>query len=241
MQTPLRILRRRAIEIDPAIADLTPRQQLRERLILAVATDLFARFGPYAISFTNLARSMKMAPATMRWHFADLHALLGEIMRRHLQALRTAIEAVPSGAPDRRRLQRAAYVNATREGAGLTQVHHILTAYRTQLPDDERELVDALRDQLGLALGGAKGEAVLALLDFPQFGAEQIECMLQAAFRTSAPAEAPPAPGPQTAPTPETTPAPPKPRAPEPHIFAHAALSQAEAPRLRAPPERLAA
>jgi len=198
MLIPARILRAHAMDVAPSLRDLTAREIQREELILTTAAHLLARFGAAAISFTNLAIAIKVAPSTLRKHFPDFPALLGEIMRRHLQTLVSAIAAVPRDAPDRRRLQRAAYIEATRFLGAPTAAHLILVTHRTTLPDDERESVNAIRDQIGEILAGANGEAALNLLDCSCYDTAQIERMLIAAFcepeRVAAPTEAPPPP-----------------------------------------------
>ena len=150
-------------------------------MILTTAAHLIVRFGAPAISFTNLAVAIKIAPTTMRRHFPDFHALLGEIMRRHLKTISAALGAVPRDVPDRRRQQRAAYIEATRFLGAPTAAHLILVTYRAILPEDERESVNGIRDQLAMALGGDNGELALHLLDCPCCDLDQIERMLATA------------------------------------------------------------
>jgi AcrR family transcriptional regulator len=188
MLIPARILRQHAMDVDPTLRHLTPREEAREERILKTAIHLITRFGVAAISFTNLAIGIKIAPSTLRKHFADFDALLGEIMRRHLQIISQALAAVPCDAPDRPRRQRAAYIEATRCLGAPTATHLILTNYRANLPDDERETVNAIREQIGLELAGADGEACLHLLDCPGYDIDQIERMLIAAFCHEQPA-----------------------------------------------------
>jgi AcrR family transcriptional regulator len=200
MHIPARILRSHLMDIDRTLRDLTAREQAREERILRDAQFLIARFGAAALTFTNLAIAMKIAPATLRRHFADFDALLGEIMRRHLRAIASAIGEIPHDAPNRARLQRAAYITATRTLGAPTEAHLILTTHRTTLPEDERASVAGLRGQIGLELGGTNGEATLYLLDCPHFTIDQIEPMLEAAAQPVAdvPKQAaapPPTPG----------------------------------------------
>ena len=191
MLIPARILRKHAMDVDPTLRLLTPKEEAREERILTTAAHLITRFGAAAISFTNLAIAIKIAPSTMRRHFADFDALLGEIMRRHLQTIAEALGAVPRDAPDRPRLQRAAYIEATRGLGAPTAAHFILATYRTILPDDERDSINAIREQIGIILAGADGEACLHLLDCPCYDIDQIERMLSAAFCHEQPATAP--------------------------------------------------
>jgi AcrR family transcriptional regulator len=203
MLIPARILRTHAMDVDPTLRHLSEREIEREERIIACAQHLIVRFGAAAISFTNLALAIRISPTTMRMHFADFHALLGEIMRRHLKTINAAMAAVPRDAPDRPQLQRAAYIEATRFLGAPNAPHLILITYRTMLPDDERESVDSIREQIGMVLAGADGGACLSLLDNPCFDLGQIEAMLHTAFCTPETIQAeaaPPAPAEQPAP-----------------------------------------
>lgn len=201
MKIPARILRSHVMDIDRTLRELTQREEAREERILQDAQFLIARFGAAAITFTNLAIAIKVAPATMRRHFPDFDALLGEIMRRHLRAVAKAIAEIPPEAPDRRRQQRAAYLTATRNIGAPTEAHLILTTYRNTLPEDERTTVNDLRGQIGEMLSPGEAEATLHLLDCPHFDIAQIEAMLTAAQS--------PSPQPQPAAPPAAEPQPP--------------------------------
>ena len=181
MHIPARILRKHAIDVVPSLRDQTEREIRREEIILKAAESLIARFGAAAVTFTNLAIAIKIAPSTMRKHFTDLDALIGEMMRRHLSAISQAIGAVPRDAPDRQRKQRAAYIEATRFLGAPTQAHLILITYRTILAEDERISVEEIRNVIGDTLGRENPEGTLHLLDSPCFDIDQIEAMLTAA------------------------------------------------------------
>ena len=181
MHIPARILRKHAMDVVPSLRNQTEREVQREETILKAAACLIARFGAAAISFTNLATAIKISPATMRKHFTDLDALIGEMMRRHLSAISQAIGAVPRDAPDRQRKQRVAYIEATRCLGAPTQAHLILITYRTILAEDERISVEEIRNVIGDTLGRENPEGTLHLLDSPCFDIDQIEAMLTAA------------------------------------------------------------
>ena len=181
MHIPARILRKHAIDVVPSLRDQTEREIRREEIILKAAESLIARFGAAAVTFTNLAIAIKIAPSTMRKHFTDLDALMGEMMRRHLQTISQAMGAVPRDAPDRRRLQRAAYIEATRFFGAPTEAHLIYTTYRTILAEDERITIEEIRNVIGATLDGENPEGTLHLLDSPCFDIDQIEAMLTAA------------------------------------------------------------
>jgi AcrR family transcriptional regulator len=117
----------------------------------------------------------------MRKHFTDLDALMGEMMRRHLQTISQAMGAVPRDAPDRRRLQRAAYIEATRFLGAPTEAHLIYTTYRAILAEDERTTIEEIRDVIGNTLCPENPAGTLDLLDSPNFDPAEIEAMIAAA------------------------------------------------------------
>ncbi len=194
MQIPARLLRARAMEIDPTLAELTPRETEREQRILRNAQSLFARFGRHAITFTALAIAMKMAPRTLRKHFTCLDALFAEILTRHLQHVAAACLHLPNGAPAQAR--RAAYLAATRTKTGeLTEAHRLFVQQRLALPPDALEQLEAAYLSLGATLGGPSPHETLSILDNPYCTEARIETLL-ATYATSQPQATvkPPAP-----------------------------------------------
>ena len=101
---------------------LTGRQRDREDKILIAGEKLMARFGRHGITFALVAASVSISRATLFFHFTDLDALLGEILRRHLRALATALGEVPRETPNRQPVLRATYLHATRGPFGGTPV-----------------------------------------------------------------------------------------------------------------------
>jgi AcrR family transcriptional regulator len=185
------------MDVDPSLRQLSMKEEVRQDRILADAQCAIARFGLAAITFTNLAAAINVAPATMRRHFTDLDALVAEIMRRHLRTIAQAIGAVPHGAPDRKRHMRAAYIEATRCLGAPTEAHLILTRHRSALAEDERISVDDIRAQLATTLGGDDAGGALDLLDCFAYSLEDVEAMLAAVTARRAQAQAePPAPPP---------------------------------------------
>jgi AcrR family transcriptional regulator len=181
MQTPARILRALADRRDPNPLILTERQRRREERILLLAQHLFATEGRTRISFTNMAIALRMATSTLRWHFADLEALLAAILHRHLQAVATHLAQIPQSTPGAEQLRRAAYLEYTRTGfGGLTEAHLLFVRDRHLLPDDELEPIESLRRSIGHLLAGQNGAEALLLLDAPHIDGARIELMLAA-------------------------------------------------------------
>jgi AcrR family transcriptional regulator len=185
MFIPARILRADVIAREPALADMNQRERLQHERILRHAPALFARYGRQAISFRNFAVALKMAPATLRKHFADLDALFAAILTTHLMAVATAIG---DGPPDPA-ARRATYLAATRAPfGGLTEAHFLLVHERQLLPPDLREGVEALHQQLGALCAPIQAPPLstphlatkpLALLDCPAYEAAEIEQSLR--------------------------------------------------------------
>jgi hypothetical protein len=120
-----------------------------------------------------------MAPTTLRFHYVDLDALCGDILRIHLRKIADAIGNVPRGAENRRQLQRAAYLAATRSASSsLTNAHLILTRDRAFLPSDELDSIENIRRVLGESLVEPGNPDILPVLDTPWIGPDQIEAAL---------------------------------------------------------------
>ena len=148
---------------------LTERQQRREARILAAAQHLLVHFGSGCISFRALATALRISTATLAWHYTDMDALLGEILRRHLRLITEALAAVPRTAANRQPLLRQAYLRATRSaGGGLHEAHILLTRDRHLLPEDERGPIEHTLRAIGQALAGASGPEALAGLSGPE-------------------------------------------------------------------------
>jgi len=182
METPARILRAFAKDIDPALRDLNTRQYERQERILKIAQHLMARFGRHAISFSGLATAMKMATQTLRFHYCDLDELLAEILRRHLMAIAKAFGQVPDG-PDRPKALRAAYYAFTRTGfGGFIEAHGLLIHELRHLPPDLRETLEQMQHSLADSMAPLSDQnmagKVLTLLDSPCFSLDEIELCL---------------------------------------------------------------
>jgi AcrR family transcriptional regulator len=225
MLIPPRILRAELADHRDTVIELSPNDLARQDRLLASARAALARHGMHAITFTTLAASLRMAPHTLRRFFADLDELLHEILRRHLRAITDAIGAIPLTEPNAAAQRRAAYITATRTQYGAPSEAHILLLRDShQLPHDLRESVDQLRHIIGESLAGSQAGRALALLDNPEFDADDVEYMLAK-------------PAAQPAPAPRLVDSQPPPAPPRPEIRAVAET----APETSAFPDDLAA
>jgi AcrR family transcriptional regulator len=183
MSIPARILRAHEQDRAPAEYALTEREQRRHERILASAQCLMSAYGRANIAFRELAIALRMGSSTLRFHLADLDALLGEILFRHLQALAAAIGRVQT---DPKPARRAAYLAYTRGAlGGLTEAHLLFVRDRHLLPPDLLEGLEAARSSLGEWLAGDMADEALLLLDSPIFSGARIEACL--ATKTAAP------------------------------------------------------
>jgi AcrR family transcriptional regulator len=218
MQTPARILRARALERDRIPRFLNPKQRDRHERILSLSQYIFLTEGFQTISFRSLAIALRMATSTLRYHFADLDALLGELLRRHLRNLAAELAKISHDVPNRQRACRAAYLAFTRVGAGsLSEPHHLLVEYAHLLPLDERQIIDRMRDGLADTLAGNLGHEALLLLDSPLMNGRLIEAALAAmddATNAAAPPVSPEPPQPEAPPAKVQSPPPNRPYQP---------------------------
>jgi AcrR family transcriptional regulator len=189
MTQPTRVLRH-LVEAELGRPEMNRRQRAREERILAAGQLLMAQYGRQGITFRTLAGALRITASTLAWHYTDLDALLGEILRAYLQTLHTILGSVPFGSPNRQAELRAAYLQAIHGPfGGLTPLHTLLTRDRHLLPADERDSIE--RTLLGLSelLAGDLGLAGLDLLDRPWVDPAMAEALLAtaAAIRTEPP------------------------------------------------------
>jgi AcrR family transcriptional regulator len=194
MFIPARILRATARSLDPNPRNLTTREREREVRVLSIGRGLLAIYGRNALKFGDVAAGLEISPTTLRRHFTDLDALLGEILRLHLRALSIAIGRVNAEEPDRFRKRRAAYLAYTRTPmGGLTHAHLLLARDLKLLPDDERvgieETLEGIAECLLPPQDAIHAPTVLGLLDNPGLGAPAIDAALAA--QTLVPARPP--------------------------------------------------
>jgi AcrR family transcriptional regulator len=186
MTTPIRILRAKAQARNPAHFALTERQRAREAAILDIAQHLIADEGLANVTFAGLARALRLSVATLIFHFVDLEALLGELIRRHLRALAAELGKIAADDPLRHQKRRAAYLAYTRTPmGGLTEAHLLLVRDRHTLPPDERDGID--RQGIGELLTDGSVEDAYLFLDASTLAPARIESFI----RSHAPAPRP--------------------------------------------------
>jgi AcrR family transcriptional regulator len=201
MFIPARILRATARSLDPNPRYLTTREREREERVLSLGKGLLAIYGRNGLRFTDMAAGLEISPATLRRHFTDLDALLGEILRLHLRGLSSAIGCVNPDDPDRFKKRRAAYLAYTRTPfGGLTHAHLLLARDLKLLPADERDGIEMTLNGIAECLlppeDAVQAQTVLGLLDNPGLGLPAIDAALAAQSRApkAAPAPQPAAP-----------------------------------------------
>jgi AcrR family transcriptional regulator len=158
---------------------LSEKQQEREQKILAKAQIIMATHSRGALTIGKLAIALRMAPSTIRFHFADSDAILGEILLRHLTDIAKVLGKIPPEAPNRKAAARTAYIEATRTGwGGLTEPHLLLVRERHTLPEDLARPVEDLRQLIGELLAGDQGGRALHMLDEPDMQVAHVEAAL---------------------------------------------------------------
>jgi AcrR family transcriptional regulator len=193
MTTPIRILRAKAQARNPAHFALTERQRVRQEAILDIAKHLIADEGLANVTFAGLARALRLSVTTLIFHFVDLEALLGELIRRHLRALSAELGKISADDPHRHQKRRAAYLAYTRTPmGGLTEAHLLLVRDRHTLPPDERDGIELIRYGIGELITEGSVEDAFLFLDAPLLAAARIESYI--AGRAPAPPPQPDAP-----------------------------------------------
>jgi AcrR family transcriptional regulator len=151
MQLSIRALRRHLDHAGHPPLPLTKRQAETRARILTLAQCLMAEFGAKSIKFTALAHALRIAPATLRFHFADHDALLAALLTCHLESLAETLAETPNAGKERR----AAYRAATRTTSDtLTEAHTLLRRDRRALHPEERAAIDTARRRIATLLAG---------------------------------------------------------------------------------------
>ena len=193
MLVPDRILRAAAERIEPALRDMTPKQQQRHERILRVAEKFFVTWGVTSVPFNGLAAALKIGPGTLRQHFVDRDCILFEILRRHLTTLKQRLADLPK--KDFRARHRA-YTELTRDKDGnAAGAHLLLTRERHTLPTDLQEEIIRLYEAVGAELTATSPEQACELLDLHSIPAPMRELLLEqvdALSETVAMPQAPP-------------------------------------------------
>ena len=189
MKTPLRILRAHIAHMTNLRAHWRPSQWAREAKILQLGLAILTLQGRHATTAGGMAAAIGIAPATLRRYFADIDALMGEILRRHLATLEQALNAIPANTPNLHAARRKAWHQATRTETGaLTDAHLLFLRDRHMLPPDILPALNQTYQTLAARLApGAHGPAAQAILDLPLTTADRIEPLFAAL--TGAPAQ----------------------------------------------------
>jgi AcrR family transcriptional regulator len=176
MQPTLRNLYTHIQNEDRAPVELSTRQRDTRERVLTLGQSLMAKFGTSLLTFSAVAAALHVAPKTLRFHFADLDALLATLLVRHLDAICAAISEIPNDDPNRDHNRRAAYLMATRTPSGAhTPAHRLLVRDRHFLPEDALTPIEVYRHQIGILLAGDHAEFALDILDSPHATQDQIE------------------------------------------------------------------
>jgi AcrR family transcriptional regulator len=200
MQTPNRLLRADAEDLERNPPELTQREQEQYDRILTLSEGIMARRGIYAMTFSGLAHALHMGTATMRRHFSDLDILLATLISRHLRKLAGAINKIPHDAPNRPQKMRAAYLAHTRTDLGApTDAHLLLVRDRHLLPEDLLTHIERARRDLGDTLAHGFAEEIFALLDLLTLDAPRIEATLATIIATAPAQPKPVSPAPKPA------------------------------------------
>ena len=180
-----RLLRARADELSREKFPQTARDQARHERILSVATRMIADYGRHIVTFASLAMALRMSPATLRRHFIDIDAIIGDIVQTHLMGLARALGEIDPSDPDRHRRRRALYVDNTRGYPGtMLPAHQILLRDRDTLPPDLRDAIDLTYVSIGetmiLAAHATPGLArkFLGIIDNPWLDQDDVEAAL---------------------------------------------------------------
>ncbi len=203
MQISPRLLRDRADDLTREKFPQSARDHARHDRILTVATQMIADYGRHVVTFAGLAMALRMAPATLRRHFVDIDAIIGQILQTHLLTLARTLGDIDADQPNRAARRRAAYITATRGFfAGTSNAHLILLRDRDTLPPDLREPIELTQTTIGQSLAPAFANAelarkILGLLDNPHLSADDIERAIAAITPAAETAQAQPNPTPK--------------------------------------------
>lgn len=192
MDIPLRVIRSAMEAVgrnSPDIVFSVRDWRCREN-ILVTGEHILARFGHGKISFRAFAGGMRLSRSTLERHFVDLNALLGEILLSHLRKIAAAIGNVPRGTPDRRKAQRAVYLNAARDADGeFTDAHLLLIRDRAKLPPDLLDMVDGMYHGIAIMLADTETAVdTMEILDSPGLTRDEIELLLSGDLPAEQPA-----------------------------------------------------
>ena len=108
MKVPPNLLRSQVEDFEHTPNWLSTKQLERRTRILTTGRHLLALHGLRNLRICDLAIAMNITSSAIRFHFADLDALLIEILREHGKHINEAIGAIHHTAPDAVAKRRAA-------------------------------------------------------------------------------------------------------------------------------------
>lgn len=170
MKVPPNLLRSQAEDFEHTPNHLSTRQLERGDRILATGCHLLALHGLRNLRICDLAIAMNISSAAIRFHFADLDALLIEILHQHFKKINEAIGTVDQSEPEPTAKRRAAYLAATRGAHGnVTEAHLLLIRDAAMLSDINYAAIQQSHEQHALILAGKlDADTVLTILDAPR-------------------------------------------------------------------------
>jgi AcrR family transcriptional regulator len=180
MKIPPNLLRTQVEDFEHSPNWLSTKQLERQKRILNVGRHLLAIHGLRNLRICDLALAMKITAAAFRFHFADLDALLIEILKEHGKSINKAIGDILHTDPDALAKRRAAYLAATRATLGnLNEAQLLLTRDAPLLSEENYTAIQQSHDQFGIILAGKLDpEVALTLLDAPRLDPARIHTMI---------------------------------------------------------------
>lgn len=205
MLIPLRIVRADAEDLDtprrPTHAEIQAKERIRR-----LGRNIIGNYGRAALTTARLAGGLNMSLSTFRRHYADIDALLAELIADELRRIARLFGNVPQDAPDRQAACRAVFLDATRNLGALAEGYRLIVRDMPLLPEDLRLPLERSLAVLGARMAGPCAGKCLALMAVPCLSAAEIEHAVRGL--EPSPAHETMSPEPDPAPCPEREPAP---------------------------------
>jgi AcrR family transcriptional regulator len=129
-------------------------------VILRRAADLFAQFGYSATSIAMIAQACGVSKALVYHYYPDKEALLFDLLRAHLEALISVVEAAAASRAERLQAMSGALLEAYREADAQ---HQVQISSLKLLPPEKQEALRRLERRLVDLFAEAIAEALPAL------------------------------------------------------------------------------
>jgi AcrR family transcriptional regulator len=173
------LLRSQAEDFEQTPNILAAKQLARRARIINTGRHLLATHGLRNLRVCDLALAMNITSAAIRTHFADLDALLIEILKIHCENIDEALGAMHDKDADSTPNHRAAYLAVTREPSGnFSEAHLLLLRDATLLSEANYAAIQQSHAQHGAALAGRlDADIALTLLDAPRLDPLRIQAM----------------------------------------------------------------